>query len=93
LQVQKELEEERRQAQEQQRQAQDAIEAKVAELKAIEAARQQDVSSKATPHAGRLASIDRMSISMDEHAGTYQHIQMRGICSGSTCRIVHEGND
>ena len=43
VQVQKELEEERRQAKEQQRQAQEAIEAKVAELKAIEATRCQEV--------------------------------------------------
>ena len=42
LQVQKELEEER-QAEEQQRHAQEAIQAKVAELKAIEAARRQEV--------------------------------------------------
>ena len=43
MQVQRELEEERRQAEEQQRHAQDAIEAKVAELQAIEAARRQEV--------------------------------------------------
>ena len=43
MQVQKELEEERRQAEEQQRLAQEAIQAKVAELRAIEAARRQEV--------------------------------------------------
>lgn len=43
LQVQRELEEERRLAEEQQRHAQEAIQAKVAELKAIEAARRQEV--------------------------------------------------
>ena len=45
LQVQRELEEERKAAEEQQRQAQEAIEAKVAELKAIEAVRRQEVQS------------------------------------------------
>ena len=45
MQVQKELEEERRQAEEQQRLAQEAIQAKVAELRAIEAAQQQEVAA------------------------------------------------
>ncbi len=45
LQVQRELEEERKAAEEQQRQAQEAIEAKLAELKAIEAVRRQEVLS------------------------------------------------
>ena len=43
MQVQKELEEERVQAEEQQRLAQEAIQAKVAELRAIEAAQRQEV--------------------------------------------------
>ena len=43
--MQRELEEERKAAEEQQRQAQEAIEAKVAELKAIEAVRRQEVQS------------------------------------------------
>lgn len=49
LQVQKELEEERKQAEEQQRLAQEAIQAKVAELRAIEAARRQEVMAAQHP--------------------------------------------
>ena len=70
MQVQKELEEERRQAEEQQRLAQEAIQAKVAELRAIEAARQQEVMACPThcPTTSLLAAMDPSSYRFQQTA-------------------------
>ena len=71
MQVQKELEEERRQAEEQQRLAQEAIQAKVAELRAIEAARRQEV--MACPTHCPTNSADWLSRGKQNKAACCQH--------------------
>ena len=93
MQVQKELEEERRQAEEQQRLAQEAIQAKVAELQAIEAARRQEVMACPThcPTNSLLAAMDS-SNHRSQKTATDSNLDSRGVvCLFAmllTCRLA-----